>query len=124
MYFYAGLSKILDPKWSAEGYIKGAKMFPELYGFFLKDGILPLVNLVNEWGLLLLGVSLILGVWVRVAAPLGALLMLLYYFASLDFPHPNPHAYIVDEHIVYVGALLTLAAFHAGRVWGLGNRLG
>lgn len=124
MFFYAGLSKIINPAWSAEGYIKGAKMFPGIYGLFLKDGILPIVNLLNEWGLLLIGVSLILGVWVKLSALCGVVLMLLYYFAILDFPYPNAHAYIVDEHIVYIAALLVLASTHAGRFWGLASKFG
>ena len=24
MFFYAGITKVLDPKWSAEGYLKGS----------------------------------------------------------------------------------------------------
>jgi thiosulfate dehydrogenase (quinone) large subunit len=118
LFFYAGITKIMDPEWSAAGYIGGAQNFPELYGFFLQDSILPLVNILNEWGLALLGASLILGIFVRYAAPLGVALMLLYYFA-LPFPQPNPHAYLVDEHVVYIFSLLTLMAFEAGRVWGL-----
>ena len=51
-------------------------------------------------------------------ALLGALLMLLYY-AVLPFPKPNVHSYIVDEHLIYIFALLVLAAANAGRIWGL-----
>jgi thiosulfate dehydrogenase [quinone] large subunit len=121
MYFWAGITKVLDPKWSAEGYIKGAKLFPEIYQFFLQPNVLPWVNLVNEWGLVLLGVSLILGIFVRFSAPLGVALMALYYMA-LGFPYPNAHSMVVDEHIIYIGALLVLASCRAGRVWGLDER--
>ncbi len=50
---------------------------------------------------------------------LGVVLMLLYYFTALDFPYPNAHALLVDEHIIYSAGLLVLASFRAGRVWGL-----
>jgi thiosulfate dehydrogenase [quinone] large subunit len=43
----------------------------------------------------------------------------LYYFPILKFPYPNPHAYIVDEHIIYIAALVVLAVFKAGRAYGL-----
>ncbi len=122
MYFYAGITKVLDSSWSAAGYIKGAQIFPDFFAFFLQPHILPIVNLVNEWGLVLLGASLILGIFVRISAPLGVVLMLLYYVAGLD-AHPAL-ATLVDEHIIYIGALLTLFAFEAGRIWGLGNKLG
>ena len=27
MFFYAGITKVLNPQWSAEGYLKGAESF-------------------------------------------------------------------------------------------------
>ena len=121
MFFYAGITKVLDPAWSAEGYLKGAKLFAPFYDWLLQPGLLPVTNFVNEWGLTLLGVSLILGIGVRLSSCLGALLMLLYYI-PLGFPHPNPNSYIVDQHVIYIFSLLVLGGFHAGRYWGLGNK--
>jgi len=121
MMFYAGYTKLIDPTWSAASYLTGAKTFPELFNWFLQPSILPAVNLVNEWGLTLLGVSLILGVFVRFASILGAVMMMLYYLPLLQFPYPNAHAYIVDEHIIYALVLLFFAAIRAGRIWGLEN---
>ena len=119
--FYAGITKVLDPSWSALGYLKGAKILTSFYGFLIRPGVLPGINFVNEWGLTLLGVSLILGVGIRFSAVLGSLLMLLYYLPILDFPYPDPHSFIVDNHIIYLLGLLVLASFHAGNIWGLGH---
>src|SRR3990172_6957948 len=121
MFFYAGITKVMNPEWSAAGYMKGAKTFAGFYQFLTQPGMLPVINFINEWGLLLLGVSLIFGVFVRLSSILGAVLMLLYYFPILDFPYPNAPSFIVDEHIIYVAVLLVLAALRAGRVWGLEN---
>ena len=118
---YAGLTKILDPQWSAAFYLKDAKTFPAFFNWFLQPNILPITNFVNEWALTILGVSLILGIFVRLSSLGGVLLMLLYYFPILQFPYPNPHAFIVDEHIIYAVILLFFAATHAGRAWGLEN---
>ncbi len=118
MMFYAGITKILDPSWSAVGYLQGAKTFPDFYHWLASPALLPLVNFANEWGLTLLGVSLILGIGVWWSGIFGALLMLLYYFPILDFPYPNAHSYIVDEHIIYIFILLFLSALRAGHVWG------
>src|SRR3989338_5455249 len=109
--FYAGITKILNPEWSAVGYLKGAKTFAGFYQFLTQPGILPITNFVNEWGLTLLGISLILGVFVRLSSILGAALMLLYYLPILDFPYPNAHSFIIDEHIIYATALTLLAAW-------------
>ena len=121
LFFYAGITKVLNPAWSAGGYLQGAKTFAGFYNWIATPGLLPITNFVNEWGLTLLGVSLILGVFVRLSSVLGAVLMLLYYLPILDFPYPNPHSFLVDEHIIYILALLYFAAARAGRVWGLEN---
>lgn len=119
LFFYAGITKVLDPNWSAAFYLKGAKTFPAFYEFFLQPSILPLINVINEWGLTLIGVALILGIFVRLASVGGIMLMLLYYFPTLDGLYPNTHSFIVDEHIVYACAFFVLASFRAGRVFGL-----
>ena len=119
LFFYAGVTKLVNPDWTAAGYIKSAKTFVGFYESLLSPAVLPLVDFLNEWGLALIGLSLILGVMVRLSSVLGAILMLLYYFVVLDFPYPNEHSLIVDEHIIYAFALLLLAYFRAGRVWGL-----
>lgn len=120
MFFYAGITKILDPKWTAAGYLKGAKVLTGFYYWLAGPNILPAINFVNEWGLTLLGVSLILGVFTRISSILGVLLMILYW-VPLGLPHPNPHAYIVDEHIIYAAVLLFFASLESGQILGLGN---
>lgn len=48
--FYAGITKVLDPEWTAAGYLRGAKLFVGFYQWFLQSGVLPMVNFLNEWG--------------------------------------------------------------------------
>ena len=121
MFFYAGIIKVLDPQWSAEGYLKGAKSFVWFYQWLLQPEILPIINSINKWGLTLLGVSLIIGLFVRFSSLLGVLLMALYYI-PLGFPHPNQSAYIVDQHIIYIVVLLFFASIKAGRILGLDSK--
>lgn len=121
MFFYAGITKVLNPQWSAEGYLKGAKMFVPFYQWLIQPDILPIINSLNKWGLTLLGASLIIGLFVRFSSLLGVLLMVLYYLA-LGFPYPNPNSYIVDEHIIYIAILFFFAAIRAGRVFGLDGK--
>ena len=116
---YSGFNKLMNPDWSAAGYLQGAQTFKPLYDYFISPGVLPIVNALNEWGQTLLGVSLILGAFVRLSSVLGALLMLLYYIPILQFPVVGEHSYIVDEHIIYALILLYFATVGAGRTWGL-----
>ncbi len=117
-FFYAGLTKVLTPSWSAEGFLKGAKTFSAMYAWFLRPGILQNVNLINEWALVVLGASLILGLLVRPAALFGILLMLLYYFASNAVP-AVANGFIVDDHVILILILLFFVAVDAGDHWGL-----
>jgi thiosulfate dehydrogenase [quinone] large subunit len=119
LFLYAGITKVFDPAWSAAGYLKGAQTFGGFYQWLASPQILPFTNFLNEWGLTLIGAALILGVFIRVGAVLGAAMMLLYYLPVLNFPLVGEHSYLVDEHIVYVFALLLLSSLKAGRVWGL-----
>lgn len=119
LFLYAGITKIINPNWSAAGYIKGAKTFSGFYEFLLQPNVLPIVNFLNEWGLTLIGAALILGIFVRYAGVLGAILMLLYYFPILNFPYVGDHSYLVDEHIIYAVFLLILAGMNAGRHLGV-----
>jgi thiosulfate dehydrogenase (quinone) large subunit len=119
MFFYAGITKVLDPEWSAEGFLRGASNFSGFYGWLASPGVLPVVNFLNEWGLTLLGASLILGVFMRASAILGSLLMLMYYIPNLNFPYPNEHSYIVDEHIIYIAALMVLGTLGKNAGWSV-----
>lgn len=119
LFFYAGITKIINSDWSAAGYLQGAKTLTGLYHWFAQPDILPVINFINEWGLLLLGLSLLMGVFVRLSSIFGAILMLLYYFPVLEFPYIGRNSFLVDEHIIYALALLLLAALRAGRMWGL-----
>lgn len=121
LFLYAGVTKLMNPAWSAEGYLRGAKTFPGLFAWFASSDVLPFTNFLNEWGLTLVGAALILGVFVRLASVAGVILMALYYLPILDFPYPNPHSYLVDEHVIYAFAFFVLASFRAGRVYGLEN---
>ena len=118
LFFYSGITKILNPQWSSLKYLQGAKMMTGFYAWLSQPSILSVVDFMNEWGQLLLGISLILGVAVRLSTTLGAILMALYYIA-LPFPYPNPQSLIVDTHVIYALILIYLGAVQAGRVYGL-----
>lgn len=123
LFFYAGITKVLDASWSAAGYLSNAQTFPALFAWFAQPENIGWVNLLNEWGLTLIGAALVLGIFVRWASWGGMLLMVLYWLPVLSFPYAGDHSYIVDDHIIYILGLLILTTFNAGRFWGLDSRL-
>jgi thiosulfate dehydrogenase [quinone] large subunit len=79
-------------------------------------------------GLAGLGIALILGIGMRIAAVAGIAMVALMWLA--EFP-PAQHTSsgepsgssnpIVNYHFVYAAGLAAVAAWNAGRVWGLGR---
>lgn len=118
LFFYAGITKVMDPEWTAAGYLKGAKTFSGLFQWFASSSNIGWVNFLNEWGLTLIGAALILGIFVRWASFAGIVLMVLYYLPILNFPNVG-HGYIVDEHIIYIFVFLLLIATKAGQYIGI-----
>lgn len=118
---YAGVTKILNPAWTAKGYLMSAKTFPDLYQWLALPQNISWVDFLNEWGLTILGVCLILGVFVRLSSIFGAVLMILYYFPVLQFPYIGQHFFLVDDHIIYALVLLFFATVGAGQQWTLAN---
>lgn len=119
VFFYAGITKVLNPEWTAAGFLKGAKTGSAFFQMLLDPSVLPYINFLNKWGLLLIGISLLIGALVRVSSLFGAALMVLYYIPRLDGFNPDANSFIVDLHIVYFFVLLYFVAIGAGRVYGL-----
>jgi thiosulfate dehydrogenase (quinone) large subunit len=79
-------------------------------------------------GLLGIGIALILGIGLRIAAVSGTLMMLgmwaaewpLARFTSAGEPAMSTNP-IVDYHIIYALVLIALALTYAGHTWGLGR---
>src|SRR3989344_7701960 len=90
VFFYSGIIKIFDAEWTAAGYLAGAKTFPALFQWFALPANIGWVNFMNEWGLTLVGLALITGLFVRYASLGGILIMVLYYLPILQFPYVGP----------------------------------
>lgn len=68
-------------------------------------------------GLLGIGLALLLGIGMRIAAVSGSIMMVLMWAAELPLEN-NP---FMDDHIVYALVLVALAVYGAGRTWGFGR---
>jgi len=68
-------------------------------------------------GLLGIGLALMLGIGVRIAAVTGATLLVLMWAAAL-LPEHNP---FMDDHLVYALVLIGLALSDSGETWGFGR---
>jgi thiosulfate dehydrogenase [quinone] large subunit len=119
-FLYAASHQVFVPGWSVAGFLDHTKTFHGIYSNFTGPAIAPILTFLVGYGHLLIGLSLLLGLMVRVSAFFGMLLMLLYWTAHMDFPYiSDTNNFIIDSHIVYAGVLLFLIYKHAGHVFGL-----
>jgi len=75
------------------------------------------VNWVFMLALAAVGIALLLGIGMRLAAVGGSLLLLSMWSVAM-LPGSNP---FVDSHIIYTLVLVVLALTAAGNTWGLGE---
>ena len=115
LFFLAGWSKLMtDDGWSAAGYLQHAT--GPFASWFMSLAGNPVVDQLNMWGLLLIGLAFLSGLFMRPAAFFGMLMMLLYYFS--DFVGNTAHG-VIDEHIVYATVLFLFFVGGFGHVFGI-----
>lgn len=99
------------------GFLKAAVKgpFADMYHNLAGNGFVDWLFMV---GLLCLGIALILGIGIKIAAYAGTLLVLLMFLSLLP-PQNNP---LIDEHIIYALVLIILACMDSGKVLGFGKQ--
>ncbi len=120
-FLYEGWVKLLYPGWTSSGYLKSAGgPLAGLFHWLAADATrVRAIDLMNEWGLVLIGAGLILGVLIRPAAIGGAALLGLYYVAypplfSPAAPGASEGSYlIVNKNLVELLALVVVAVLPA-----------
>jgi len=128
--FQGGITKLItyldgnpETNWTAAGFLANA--IPEgnpLTGMWSAMAGNPLVDQLVMWGLTLTGLGLLLGALVRWNAFWGAVMMLLFWAASLQGGLlqglPLANGWVIDSHMVYAMLLFGLGAIGAGRILG------
>ena len=109
-------------------------------GFLSRVAVGPFEETFHAWagapwadwlfmaGLLGIGIALILGIGLRVAAVSGTVMMVLMWaaewplakFTSAGEPSMSTNP-IIDYHLIYALALIAVAVTYAGHTWGLGR---
>jgi thiosulfate dehydrogenase [quinone] large subunit len=111
VFLYQGIVAFRTPGWSVQQFIVNAQTFPQFYAKLLQAPMLGYVSLTVQILFVVVGIMLIIGLWSRISALLGILLMLFFYFPLLKFPYVGNNYLLIDEHIIYS---LILAYFFVG----------
>jgi thiosulfate dehydrogenase [quinone] large subunit len=126
-FLYEGLAKVLSPKWTAYGYLMDSKgLFAPLFRMIAENpDLMAIADFINIWGLTLIGLLLILGLFEKAGYIGAALLLTLYY---LSHPPLLNVAYLlrpegsylwVDKNLIMLAATIVLLYFPTSGIIGL-----
>ena len=119
-FLYAGVWQVLSPDFSAASFLARTKTFHDIYAPLASPTMAPILTFLVKWGHLLIGLSLVSGLFVRVSGVFGVALMLIYWTAHMDFPYIETRQWlIIDFHIVFAALTAWLVVVNAGLFWGL-----
>lgn len=126
-FLYEGISKLANPNWSSVGYLLDSEGFLKQLFFNLASNpdVLKIIDILNVWGLILIGTGLILGALTRVAIVSGMVLLVFYYlshppFIGLKFSVPSEGSYlVVNKNLLELIALGVLYVFPTWLEFGL-----
>ena len=127
-FLYEGLVKVFTPDWTAYWYLSNS--VGPASGIFkmMADNstILKIVDYLNMWGLVIVGLGLFLGLFARYCKVLGIMLLFLYYIAyppfaafSIESTVVEGNYWVVNKILIEMAAIFVLLLFPSSHVTGL-----
>jgi thiosulfate dehydrogenase [quinone] large subunit len=125
--FYEGFSKLVNPNWTSMGYLLDSKgWFAFLFkGIATHEALLNLADILNVWGLLIIGFCLMAGLfekWVSI----GAIILIGLYYLShppligYKFDAPGEGSYLlVNKNLIEIFAISINLVFPNSRLIGM-----
>ncbi len=127
-----GLLKLMDPEWSGADFLTNATgPFASLFqSIAMNPVLLGITDFLNQWGLVLIGLSLMLGLLSRWACLGGMFLLALYYFANPPLIGLDGNSFaegnylIVNKNLIEFFALWVLFHISGSKVFGMDRIFG
>jgi uncharacterized membrane protein YphA (DoxX/SURF4 family) len=126
-FLYEGIDKLMTPGWTSQVYLVNSRwIFADIFHQMSENPVvMKLVDLLNIWGLILIGLSLFIGLLVRWSSIAGVFLLLFYFVAYPPIPGYTfgtvaEGSYIwVSKTLILVFILLVFIALPADIWYGL-----
>jgi len=125
-FLYEGVSKILTPGWTSKYYLEGSLWIGK--GFFAwiasTPALLSVADILNVWGLTLIGLALIFGALTRWASIGGVAMLMMYIVAYPPIPGYTfggvaEGSYLwINKNTIELVMLLLLAVLDMKTLWG------
>lgn len=126
--FYQGLGKFLAVEWTSRGYLENATgPFSGIFHWIVENpSLMALADAGTKWGLVILGLGLMLGLFTRLSALGGFALLMLFYLASpalvpdgFMVPSAEGTELYVNKTLIEALALSLILVFPTGQIAGL-----
>jgi thiosulfate dehydrogenase [quinone] large subunit len=133
-FFYEGYVKLLHPAWSRDG----QPLPPWTSAGYLKAATGPLAGVLHSLAnatwlgsfdvviavvLLLIGTSLLLGLFTQTGCAAALVMLSIFYISAIPLGLPEPRAegsyLIVNKNLIELASVVTLLVFRTGRLAGL-----
>jgi len=129
-FLYEGLIKLFSPGWSAYGFLSNSSgiLSGTLHALANNASLLAVVDLLNMWGLTLIGLGLMLGLFTRYAQFAGMALLAMYYLANPPFLSHSGAGFegsylFISKDLLEIIALAVLSFFPTGKFLGFDGLL-
>jgi len=124
-FLYEGVIKLYNPDWTSFGYLASSQgPLKSLFASMTSDAVLPWIDTLNWVALILVGITLLLGVFEKVGALIGIGLLAMYYLAHPSFPWVNQlnvegSYWFVNKNLIELVACMVLFQYPTGNYFGL-----
>lgn len=124
---YEGISKVMNPQWTSANFLQESQgILSGFSGWILSNSsLLSIVDFLNIWGLVLIGLGLIFGFLFKPAAIAGSVLIFIYYLSvpplvGYEYTLPSDGSnLVINRTLIEAVALFGLPLFPTNEVFGL-----
>lgn len=130
-FLFEGVVKIMNPKWTSLAYLLDSKgPFSSIFVSLTQNqATMDFLNLLNEWGLFLVGLGLLTGCLSKLSTIGGIVFLAVFYlshppFTGAGYMMPSEGSYLwIDKNLIELAALTVLLAFPTSKCIGIDRLL-
>ena len=124
-FLYEGVIKIYNPDWTSFGYLASAQgPLKSVFSALTNEPVLGGVDMLNMTALIVVGLTLILGIFEKLGAFVGIGLLAMYYLAHPSFPwltqvNVEGSYWFINKNLIELVACLVIYQLPTGHYFGL-----
>jgi len=124
-FLYEGIMKMYNPDWTAFGYLASAQgPLKSIFSAMAHTSVIGWVDTLNMAALIIVGITLLLGIFEQIGAFVGIGLLALYYLAHPPFPgltqlNVEGNYWFVNKNLIELVALVLVYYVPTGQRFGL-----